>query len=148
MAWSSIWRRPQDGLVLKMAPEDVEADGAGIQAFSAAQPLLGGGGGARRGFKFSPAGPVKWKEDDPKNRTGCSPNLGQPRVKESQVEILGNAQFSFRFASNLRHEIVSSWASISFFFSTSLINTYFSLESVLLHVGFVSLQPLRVALKL
>lgn len=143
MALSSIWCRPQDGLVLKMAPEDLEAGGAGIQAFSAAQALLGGWG-----FKVSPAGPVKWKEDDSKNRTGCSPNLGEPRVKESQVEILGNAPFSFRFASNLRHVIVSSWASISFFFSTSLINIYFSLGSVLLHVGFVSLQWLRAALKL
>ena len=135
MAQSSVWRRPQDGLVLKMAPEDVEADGAGLQAFSAAQPFPGGWG-----FKVSPAGPVKWKEDDPKNRTGCPPNLGQPRVKESQVEILGNAQFSFRFASHLRHVIVSSWASISFFFSTSLINIYFSPGSVVLHVGFVALQ--------
>ena len=39
--------RPQDGAALKMAPEDTGADGAGIQAFSTAQALIGGMGALR-----------------------------------------------------------------------------------------------------
>lgn len=54
------------------------------------------------GLKVSPAGPMKWKEDDPKVRIGCSPHLGHPRVRESS-RVLGHAPILFRFASNLGH---------------------------------------------
>ena len=131
--------RPQDGAALKMAPEDAGADGAGIPAFNTAQALTGGMGALRSAQLALLSG----KRMTPRMRIGCSPHLGQPRVKESQGEILGHAQFAFKFASNLGHGHSLFLGLHVFLFSTSLINC-FSLGSLLLHLGFV----LRAALKL
>lgn len=84
----------------------------------------------------------------PRMRIGCSPHLGHPRVRESQVEVLGHAQFSFRFASNLGHGRSLFLGLHVFLFSTSIIN-YFSLGSWLLRVGFVlRAAPKRLWLRL